>query len=69
MNPEASAATPSDGSDSDCGAQAAIDSASYADRSTSSEPSPLEPLRVSYHQHYFALGAHYNSVVKALVEG
>lgn len=24
----------------------------------------LEPLRIAYHKHYYALGAHYNSVVK-----
>mmetsp|Transcript_7210 Transcript_7210/g.13395 ORF Transcript_7210/g.13395 Transcript_7210/m.13395 type:complete len:300 (+) Transcript_7210:69-968(+) len=26
-------------------------------------PSDLEPLRIAFHQHYYSLGAHYNSVI------
>ena len=39
---------------------------SDSDDDSGSATSP--PLRVTYHRHYFALGAHYNSVVKAKSE-
>eukprot|EP00466_Bigelowiella_natans_P004322 jgi/Bigna1/129673/aug1.9_g4381 len=35
----------------------------YADAIKMGVPSDLAPLQISFHQHYYSLGAHYNSVV------